>query len=135
MKNANQNQKSESYLSIPSELQKDAISRGNASIYKDEFSKDAKSKSIRRMIRGKLKKNLFDFLGKDRNESQRKDALNNALIDYRIYWRIQDFKIESFSNARELDELKFLLNAMQMHFKKEYQSKWNRIDAIIKKGK
>lgn len=74
-------------------------------IYKgmDNLNSDDKKKK-RSKIRRDLKNFRNDILGKDRSDKERENAIKSFMQFYKENWKIQDFKIENFSNAKnEID--------------------------------
>lgn len=82
-------------------------------IYKgtDQMNQEEKKK-----FRGKIRRNLRSFtnsiLGKDRSEKERTESVKNFLSFYKENWKIQNFKIEDFSQSKDEMDLKDYKNLL-----------------------
>jgi hypothetical protein len=89
------------------------LSKGDSSllnIKKNESSRDFykgmeglssdEKKKKREGLRRELKKFNADIRGLDRSNEERENAIEKFMEFYKENWKIQDFKIENFSNAR-----------------------------------
>jgi hypothetical protein len=105
--------------SIP--LDKIEIS-SNKSLYKGmEGMKSEDQKKFRSKIRRSLHSFCNQILGKDRSEEERKESIKNFLIFYKMNWKIQDFRIENFSQSKDeldLKDYKNLLNLISSSLQK-----------------
>jgi hypothetical protein len=122
-------------INLPNSMERESKLSGNSSLYKNEYSKEGKK--MRMKIRKIFENIRNDFFGKDRKDSERLDAIQRGLLEYRRFHLIQDFKIENFSQSRNeliLKESSILLSNMESFFKSNLKGDWKGIDAKIKKG-
>lgn len=63
-------------------------------------------KKFRQKIRNQLKRFVSAILGKDRNDSEKEKSIQDFLSFYKENWRINDFKIENFSQSKNPIDLK-----------------------------
>lgn len=86
-------------------IAKDASNqRGN--LYNHSALQELKGKSDkekRGFLRRKLESFRSNILGLDRKEDERNQSLSEFIQFYKRFWRIQDFKFESFSNQKDED--------------------------------
>jgi len=83
------------------------------SIYKglEGLSSDGMKKKrgeIRRLVKGYIN----SILGKDRSENERTKSIESFLSFYQSNWKIQDFKIENFSNSKNESDRKDMINLL-----------------------
>jgi len=95
-------------------LTKESKNFNRKEIYKgmQELSTDEKKK-FRNKIRSKTKYFVNQILGKDRSEKERTDSIKEFLTFYKENWKIQDFKIESFTSKQNESDLKDLRNLLK----------------------
>ncbi len=78
--------------------------RGN--LYNHSALQELKGKSDkekRGFLRRKLESFRSNILGIDRKKEEREKSLKEFISFYKKFWRIQDFKFESFSNQKDSD--------------------------------
>lgn len=87
-------------------LDKTAV-QASKSLYKGT---DGMKGEDHKKFRSKIRRGLHSFcnqiLGKDRSEEERKASVKSFLSFYKINWRVQDFKIESFTQSKDEADLK-----------------------------
>lgn len=82
-------------------------------IYKGtETMNQEEKKKFRGTIRRKLRSFTNQILGKDRSEKERTESVKNFLSFYKENWKIQDFKIENFSQSKDEIDLKDYKNLL-----------------------
>src|SRR5690349_8499402 len=127
MKNQNTSEKqikeskNEKLDSVNLESVKINVSKGNKELTnkegiktsnKDIYSIDRKSmssedqKKFRQKIRRDSQRFVKDILGKDRSDESRTKSISEFLEFYKKNWKIQDFRIENFSQSKNETDLK-----------------------------
>ena len=94
---------------ISKELNSISVKRSIYSI-PDEMKGD--EKKFRGKIRRELKRFVASILGKDRNEDERKKSISEFLKFYKKNWKIQNFKIEDFTNSTNESDKKDYLDLL-----------------------
>lgn len=95
-------------------LDKETV-KSNKSLYKGmEGMKGEDQKKFRSKIRRALQSFCNQVLGKDRSEEERVASIKSFLKFYQENWKIQDFKIENFSQSKDLDDLKDYKNLLAL---------------------
>lgn len=64
------------------------------------------AKKFRSKIRRKLQSFCNIILGKDRSIEEKNEGIQNFLKFYKENWKLNDFKIESFSQSKDESDLK-----------------------------
>lgn len=98
----------------------------NKGIYKSELMQELSSdekKKFRGKIRRDLKRYISSILGKDRNNFERISSIYDFISFYQKYWRIQDLKIENFSNSNNKID------------RKDYEDLLNYISSLMQGNK
>lgn len=93
--------------SIKKGSSKDAPTQSRSSLYKgmDDLSiKDQKKE--RSKIRRRLDNFISDILGMDRKKEEKESSIKEFNSFYKKNWKIQDFKIDNFSNQSDEDKRK-----------------------------
>lgn len=87
-------------------LTKTAV-QASKSLYKGT---DGLSGEEQKKFRSKIRRGLHSFvnqiLGLDRPAAERKESIASFMKFYKLNWKIQDFKIESFSQSKDEQDLK-----------------------------
>lgn len=77
---------------------------------------DLMNQEEKKKFRGKIRRTLRSFtnsiLGKDRSEKERTESVKSFLKFYKENWKIQDFKIENFSQSKDEMDLKDYKNLL-----------------------
>lgn len=89
--------------SVP--LNKESIQSSKSIYSKTEGMKEEEKKKFRSKIRRALHSYCNQILGKDRSEEERKTAIKSFLSFYKENWKIQDFKMENFTQSKDADDL------------------------------
>jgi len=77
------------------------------SLYKGtESMKQEEMKKFRSKIRRTLRSFVNQILGKDRSEEERTKSVKDFLSFYKKTWKINDFKIENFTQSKDDADLK-----------------------------
>lgn len=98
----------------------------NKGIYKSELMQELSSddkKKFRGKIRRDLKRYISSILGKDRSNFERISSIYDFISFYKKYWRIQDLKIENFSNSNNKID------------RKDYEDLLNYISSLMQGNK
>lgn len=69
-------------------------------------------KRKRSSIRRERNRFINQILGKDRSEEERIDSIQKFLIFYKENWKINDFKIENFSQSNNAEDQKDCKNLL-----------------------
>lgn len=87
---------------------KEGIKTSNKDLYSiDRSSMSSEDqKKFRQKIRRDLQRFVKDILGKDRSDESRTKSISEFLIFYKSNWKIQDFRIENFSQSKNETDLK-----------------------------
>lgn len=70
-------------------------------------------KKFRSKIRRKIASFCNDILGKDRKDEERKESVKKFMTFYKENWKIQDFKIENFSQSKDEDQRKDIIDLLK----------------------
>jgi hypothetical protein len=82
------------------------------SIYNIPMELKGEEKKFRGKIRRELKRFVSSILGKDRNEEERTKGISEFLKFYKKNWKIQNFKIEDFTNSTNEGDKKDYLDLL-----------------------
>ena len=83
-------------------------------LYKGMEGKNSEEKKkFRGSIRRELKRFVNSILGKDRSEKERENSIVEFLDFYKKNWKIQDFKIENFSQSKDESDLRDYKNLLK----------------------
>lgn len=94
---------------ISKELNSISVKR---SIYQIPEEMKGDEKKFRGKIRRELKRFVSSILGKDRNEEERTKSISEFLKFYKKNWKIQNFKIEDFTNSTNESDKKDYLDLL-----------------------
>ena len=94
---------------ISKELNSISVKR---SIYLIPSELKGEEKKFRGKIRRELKRFVSSILGKDRNEEERTKGISEFLKFYKNNWKIQNFKIEDFTNSTNESDKKDYLDLL-----------------------
>ena len=85
------------------------------SLYKgtDKMTTDEK-KSHRRILRRDLNNFVSSILGRDRTEDERKHSISEFILFYKKNWIVTDFKIETFSEKTNENDLRNYRNLLSV---------------------
>ena len=115
-KNAKESAKDQSNAEIiKGSIAKESPKMGmRSSLYKGLDNLSIKDQKIKRSgLRRKLDKFISDCIGKDRKKEEKEISLDGFLQFYKENWKIQDFKMDHFSNQIDPDfrrDAEILLN-------------------------
>jgi hypothetical protein len=98
--------------SIP--LDKKEIQSSKSLYNGTEGMKEGEKKKFRSKIRRGLHSFCNQILGKDRSEEERKESVKSFLAFYKKNWKINDFKIESFTQSKDDSDLKDYKNLLNL---------------------
>jgi hypothetical protein len=88
-------------------LSKKSLYKGTDSLGEEE------SKKFRGKIRRSLHRFVNEILGKDRTNEEREKSVKAFLKFYKENWKIQDFKIENFSQSKNSTDLKDYIDLLR----------------------